>query len=441
MTTRPTLSICVPSRNRQFYFQKTIEGLVRNKRQDVEFVFTDNSDDPSIMDDFMKEIVKDKRVVYIPSADTTLSMIDNWERSIRATTGEWVTFIGDDDFIEPDLAGLLNRVMVASPDLDAFTWGLFGYYWPEEGVDVKAFNVTYGNTIVKVPRAEAMRRMFGWFDAGSIPTSGFSIYHGAVRRSLLETIRQTYGGVYFEHPNVDYEMAMKVIFNGRNFATCLRQFSIMGVCPLSNSYSIGRLEDTKKKIKIFTEELAGKFQDDPKLEEFPFSFSLGVSASIALTQHWFKEKYGLRYGGWERPFVEACARNTEIYVEEEAFEIVKSGYEAALKKWQGGKFLKYYLPQRQTLVERSKTLVTGFNNEGVYVRGDVAGASTPAEVWDILSAMVTPVDDIVVDKVSLNTLSGTTRLVVDASEDETVKKLKPKELKKRGMVVLKVKSN
>jgi glycosyltransferase involved in cell wall biosynthesis len=440
MTTRPTLSICVPSRNRQFYFQKTIEGLLRNKRQDVEFVFTDNSDDPSIMNDFMAEIVKDKRVVYIPSADSTLSMIDNWERSIRATTGEWVTFIGDDDFIEPDLAGLLERVVAVSPDLDAFTWGVLGYFWPEEGVDIKSVSVTFGNTIVKVPRSEAMRRMFGWFESSSIPTSGFSIYHGAIRRSLLETIRQTYGGVYFEHPNVDYEMAMKVIFNGRNFATCLRQFSVMGVCPLSNSYSIGRLEDTKNKIKIFTEELAGKFQDDPKLEDFPFSFSLGVSASIALTQHWFKEKYGLRYGGWEKAFVEACAYNTEIYSEEEAFEIVKAGYEAAFKKWQGGKFLKYYSPKRQTALARSDVVVTGFNNEGVYLRADIAGASTPAEVWDVLTSMVTPVEDIPVDKLGLNALSSATQLVIDANHGEPIKKLKPKELKKRGMVVLKVSS-
>ncbi|OLP45059.1 glycosyltransferase [Rhizobium oryziradicis] len=432
MTTRPTLSICVPSRNRQFYFQKTIEGLLRNTRQDVEFVFTDNSDDPSIMDDFMKEIVKDKRVVYIPSAETTLSMIDNWERSIRATTGEWVTFIGDDDFIEPDLAGLLQRAVAVSPDLDAFTWGIFGYYWPEEGVEPKVFNVAFDSAIVKVPRSEAMRRMFGWFEASAIPTSGFSIYHGAVRRSLLDTIYQTYGGVYFEHANVDYEMAMKVIFNGRNFATCLRQFSVMGVCPLSNSYSIGRVEDTKKKIKIFMEELGGRFHDDPMLEEFPFSYSLGVTASIALTQHWFKEKYGVRYGGWERGFAEACAHNTQLYHGEEEFEVVKAGYEAAFKKWQGGKFLKYYAPERQTFVGRSDVLVTGFHNKGVYVRADIAGAQTPADIWDVYTSMAIPVDDIVVPRRGLTPLSEARWLAIEPEEDVDLSKMTKKELKKFG---------
>ena len=58
------LSICVPSRNRQFYFQKTIEGLLRNKRDDIEFVFVDNSDDPSIMNDFMRAYADDPRVHF-----------------------------------------------------------------------------------------------------------------------------------------------------------------------------------------------------------------------------------------------------------------------------------------------------------------------------------------------------------------------------------------
>ena len=57
----PVLSICVPSRNRQVYFQETIRALTTSLRPDVEFVFVDNSDDASAMDDFMAERLADPR--------------------------------------------------------------------------------------------------------------------------------------------------------------------------------------------------------------------------------------------------------------------------------------------------------------------------------------------------------------------------------------------
>lgn len=437
MTNTPILSICVPSRNRQYYFQKTIEGLLRNKRDDVQFVFADNSDDPSIMNDFMAEIVKDPRVVYLPSTDAVLPMIGNWERSIRATTGQWVTFIGDDDFIEVDVASLIKRVVAAEPELEAFAWGLSSYLWPEEGKPATAVSVGIDYAITKVPRAEAMKRMFGWFDARVVPTSGFSIYHAAISRSLLETIRETYG-VYFENPNVDYDMAMKVIFHGRTFATCLRQFSTMGICPLSNSYSIGRLEDTKKKIKIFIDELGGNFENDPVLKDFPFNSYLGVTASIATTQYWYKEKYGLRYGGWEKGFAEACARNTESYAEPDAFETVKAGYEAAFRKWQGGKFLKYYKPTRVSREGASDLAVTGFHADGVYVRSDMAGASTPAEMWDLITSMVIPVDQIPVPDQGLPMPWEIKKFSLANDSAPDFSKMTAKELKKLGVITKKM---
>ena len=69
MAEKTRLSICVPSRNRQYYFQKTIEGLLRSKRDDIEFVFVDNSDDPSVMNDYMRAHAGDPRIVYLPSTD------------------------------------------------------------------------------------------------------------------------------------------------------------------------------------------------------------------------------------------------------------------------------------------------------------------------------------------------------------------------------------
>ena len=73
MFAQPKLTICVPSRNRQRYFQETIRSLLMNLRTDVEYVFADNSDDASIMNDFMEDVLADPRVKYLPSGDRVLS--------------------------------------------------------------------------------------------------------------------------------------------------------------------------------------------------------------------------------------------------------------------------------------------------------------------------------------------------------------------------------
>ncbi|MGV8938299.1 MAG: glycosyltransferase family 2 protein [Allorhizobium sp.] len=394
MAETPRLSICVPSRNRQYYFQKTIEGMMRNPRTDVEFVLADNSDDPSIMNDYMVELRKDPRVVYLPSVDRTLSMIDNWERTLAASTGDWVTIIGDDDFVDPDVMIVLKKAVAANPELEAFSWGVGNYTWPHEDVAIASVFVPFNSFVVKVPRAEPLRRMFGWVDCNAVPSSGFSIYHSAISRPLLEKIKQLFGGSYFDHPVVDYDMAMKVIVTAKHFGFCQRPFSIMGSCPESNSFSVGRLDDIKKKVAIFVAELGRNVDDDAEMRGFPFTTSLGVTAAIGVAQHYFRKKYKLTYDGWEKSFVKACVKNTEMFGDESAFETVRDGYVAALKNWHRGKYLKEFNPVRKS--RHFGMAIGGSNEDGTYIRSDIAGIKTPEDLYNIISAMTTPPDMIVV---------------------------------------------
>lgn len=389
MLKQPKLSICVPSRNRQRYLKATIEGMVRNPRTDVQFVITDNSDDAEVMNAYMEGLRDDPRIVYIPSADETLSMIDNWERTMCAATGEWIVFIGDDDHCDPDVADVISNVQQHVPDVEAVGWGSISYTWPDAGEPLGFFHVPLYNGAKRFTRKQLQQRMFGWEGSTIVPGSGFSVYHSAISRSLLEKIRQEAGGRYFEHPVVDYDMAMKVINNGREFVFCERPFSIFGACPESNSYSIGRMADIKSKVALYESELGRSFDQDPCLKDFPFSNMLGVSSSIAIAQQWYKWKYKFQYLNWERNFVMACARSVEHFRDREAFDAMRGAYQAVLRKWQGGRFLKDFNPKFKGYLTE---IPTGFTDNGVYVRNDVAGAANPHEIYDIVNAMVEPID-------------------------------------------------
>lgn len=386
------LSICVPSRNRQYYFQKTIEGLLRSKRDDLEFVFVDNSDDPSVMNDYMRAHADDPRIVYLPSADRTLPMIENWERTLAAATGDWVTVIGDDDFIDPDVMTVLKKVVAVNPETEAFAWGVVAYSWPSPEQKSTSIHVPFNSFVVKVPREQLLKRMFGWFEATTVPTSGYSIYHSAVSRDLLDRIRRKYGGRFFEHPVIDYDMAMKVMVEGKHFAFCQRTFSVMGSCPESNSFSIGKLADIKKKVDIFMAELGRNFDDDPLLKDFPFQSILGVTASIGICQQWFRAKYKLTYDGWEKNFARSCAFNTEMFRDEESFNIVRDGYTTAFKNWRRGRFLEHFQPVFKDA--RYSLQLSGSNVTGTFIRSDIAGVTTPVELLDVINGMIRPADQV-----------------------------------------------
>ncbi len=131
MTATPTLTICVPSRNRQYTFKETIRSLVISPRLDIQFVFADNSDDPSIMDAFMKDILGDPRVTYLRSAERVYPMNENWERCIDAATGDFICVIGDDDYVDPDVADVLADLCANEKDVDVFVWNRLAYNWPD----------------------------------------------------------------------------------------------------------------------------------------------------------------------------------------------------------------------------------------------------------------------------------------------------------------------
>ncbi|HCQ2529283.1 TPA: glycosyltransferase, partial [Escherichia coli] len=91
------LSIAIPTKNRHKTLLITLDNMLRRMDDSVEFVICDNSDEelPSSLPLFL-----DKRIKYFYSSKT-MSIVDNTENALSHCTGEFVCFIGDDDFVSP----------------------------------------------------------------------------------------------------------------------------------------------------------------------------------------------------------------------------------------------------------------------------------------------------------------------------------------------------
>jgi glycosyltransferase involved in cell wall biosynthesis len=387
----PTLSICVPSRNRQIYFQETIKSLLACQRDDVEFVLADNSDDASVMDKFIEALGPDVRVRYLPSTGTTLSMMDNWERAVTAAKGRWVAAIGDDDYLDPELAAFILNLEIADPDADALAWNGFSYIWPEEGSPVRQLATTLSTTVTRMPKHLLMRKAFMWQDAAMVPLCGYSIYHGAHSRRLIDRMRKLSGGRYFEFPVIDYENAFKAILLGNSFYHSARPFSVLGVCPLSNSKAAGSLEAQDRVQANFNKELGWNLDDDPLLADMPFRPSQGITSCVFAVQHWLSKRYRIPHTGYEINLVKAMEANCRLYSDRMSFDITAHRYRAALAEWRGGEYLPHFAPQfvePKSHTEKPPIMAGIPSGDTLYFSDTIEGVATPGALFGVLSGLL-----------------------------------------------------
>lgn len=393
MAAEPVLSICVPSRNRQEYFQATIIDLLRSSRGDVEFVFADNSDDPDVMNGFMADYLDDPRMTYLPSADSVLSMTDNWERTIARARGRWVTFVGDDDYADPELAGVLTELERRAGRVDALSWNPVNYFWPEAGRPPRTVSLGLSNQLTRMHRQELMARSFGWQGATQMPRSGSSVYHGAVSRSLLETIRDRCGGRFFETPIVDFEMACKVIMMGKAFFLAERPFSVGGVCPKSNSASFKTIRDKDKALDQFMAEQRQNWFRNPLLGETAFSERPGVPASILLVQQWIAARYGVEHEGYEANFVAALAFECSLNRDRQSFDAVAGRTRSQLANWRDGRYLHLFNPVYSDAPLDPQTngiLWYGLRSDAGVLSfpGNAADVATAGELYGLIQSLI-----------------------------------------------------
>lgn len=383
--TAPFLTICVPSRNRQRYFKETIAFLLESPRADVDFVFADNSDDAGIMDGFMSGIC-DRRVTYLPSPCETLSMKDNWERCLEAARGDWISVIGDDDLIEPDLIDALKIAIALKPGLEAFGWSSLKYDWATPGAAIRNVTVPLETTFHDMPQPLLFRRAFRWDDAGVTLTCGFSVYHSAISRDLLDRVKARFGGRYFEHPTLDYDNALKNVALGRNFVYCRRPLSIFGNCPESNTSAAWNPKSFTEVIARTKSEFGRDYEADPWMKDFPFDAMLGMPASVVQAQQFLRFTHGIGLAGWEANFARASAAYCSRFADPGDFEAVTARFRAAFASYRNGAFAKHFQPVYTP--KREGRVFTGLMGTDLHVEDRIGGATSPASFYRAMRGLL-----------------------------------------------------
>ena len=182
------------------------------------------------------DLHRDERLRYLRS-DEPLAMSENWERSLREASGEYVTVVGDDDAL---LSHALTDVeqLIRATNAKALRWAQAYYRWPDVSAEL-------GSNLFAVPLAvgstwQASAELIpavvnGEKHYAELPT----IYNSFVHRDILASIRKRNGRV-IASMIPDIYTGFAVAAEAKIFVSSQRPMSIAGVSASSNGEAMMR---------------------------------------------------------------------------------------------------------------------------------------------------------------------------------------------------------
>jgi hypothetical protein len=237
-----------------------------------------------------------------------------------------------------------------------------------------------------MPQPLLLGRAFRWDNATTTLTCGFSVYHSAISRGLIDKVRARFGGRYFEHPTLDYENAMKNVALGRNFVYCRRPFSIFGTCAESNTSASWSPKRFAAMIDRTKNEFGSDYERAPWMKGFPFDTMLGIPASVVQAQQFIRFTYGIGLPDWEPNFARASAAYCAKISDKEDFDAVTERYREAFSAYRKGAFLEHFRPIYTP--KRDGGIFTGLIGGDLYVEDRIAGAQSPTAFYRAISGLL-----------------------------------------------------
>lgn len=232
------LSVIIPTRNRQVYAIQAVKQILSVTDERTQIVVQDNSDNQSLME-MVKEL-GEQRIVYNYSNEV-LATVDNFEAGALLATGEYVTFIGDDDGILPSITSVV--LYARQKGYDCVTAKVLAtYYWPHSGA--KNYGCSeetgylrlnkYSHKVASVNAVSRLKRVLHngcqFYHALGVPKP----YHGLIRRDVILQIQAKYGRL-FKGLSPDIYSSFTICLAGVNTLYVNFPFTIDGNCPKSGA--------------------------------------------------------------------------------------------------------------------------------------------------------------------------------------------------------------
>ena len=197
MMNEPLLSIIIPTHERSKYLIPTVKSLL-SIPYDIEIVVSDSSQYDHISAAIA--VFADSHRVKIIRPGTSISVVDNFNIALKASSGKFVAFIGDDDFVSDQIYQVAVWAKKNNVDAIKFTTPVL-YYWPDflhqrlgtslaGSLHIKRFD----GSIRAINPTESALAALDNFGGGVLQMP--RAYCGLIARKLVQRIDHKYGALF-----------------------------------------------------------------------------------------------------------------------------------------------------------------------------------------------------------------------------------------------------
>lgn len=244
----PILSIVIATKNRVPYCINCIETLLKLEDKDIQVIVQDNTDTLELKE-YVEKNISDSRLIY-NYTPPPFSSIDNFNACVALATGEYVCMIGDDDGINPEFLKIA-RIAKEKGIVSLGSSQIAEYYWPNALEKYKNGNLSipsFEGTFISFDPKKRLIPLLMTGIVNYIPFNLPRVYHGLIKRDLLEKIKDKSGN-YFGGLSPDIYSTIALTTLVEQHVLIDYPMTIAGTCGSSTSAASekgehsGRLED------------------------------------------------------------------------------------------------------------------------------------------------------------------------------------------------------
>lgn len=204
----PRFSIVMPTRNRCGLLRYALASALDQPTPDLEILVSDNDshdDTPGVV-----RSVSDPRLRYVRTPET-LAMPDSWEFALAHATGDYVTFLCDDDAFTPRLVSAVDATIRAH-GVEVVCWRRQIYVHPSWYVEQQRNILQYARTTGRVTLHDSRAAIHALCHSMTAAQGSLGplMLNSMCSRRVIETAKQKMGR-FFLYPSPDYSTYMAVL--------------------------------------------------------------------------------------------------------------------------------------------------------------------------------------------------------------------------------------
>ncbi len=96
----PLVSICIPTFNGETHISECLDSVVSQSYENTEIIIVDDQSSDSTIDICQSYANQDNRIRIIKNKNN-IGLVENWNKCISLSKGDWIKFVFQDDVIHP----------------------------------------------------------------------------------------------------------------------------------------------------------------------------------------------------------------------------------------------------------------------------------------------------------------------------------------------------